>query len=146
MRIKWEFFFKMQITDPGTLWSLLCDVWHTVKHSISGAPGWLPPLSVCFLLRSWYWGPGIKHQVGSLLSGDSASPSPSSPTNPTHMHSPSLSNTWSLFKKNFSMGIYWTYLPLSCTWITIKIFLTLELFKYPYSHHVLFKVYFKLWT
>ena len=53
-----------------------------VKASYRGAPGWFSRWSCRLQLRSWSWGPGIKHlpiTSGYLLSRESASPSPSAP-------------------------------------------------------------------
>ena len=62
-----------------------------LKYSMCGAPGWLSRLSVCLGLRSFFWGGaqflrndlgvlGSSPESGSLLSGESASPSASPPT------------------------------------------------------------------
>ena len=59
---------------------------YLLKMSEKGAPRWLSWLSVCLRLRSRSLSPGTPNLgvSGSLLSGDSASPSPSVPP-PAHV-------------------------------------------------------------
>ena len=54
----------------------------SLSFTITGVSRWLSQLSICLQLRSWFQGPGMEPCIRLLLSGESASPSPSA-TPPT---------------------------------------------------------------